>query len=42
MAGLAEGVRPLVDLMRSRSLQSRVLGVDETPVKTLGPITQVM
>lgn len=36
MAGLAEGVRPLVDLMRSRSLQSRVLGVDETPVKTLG------
>ena len=36
MAGLAEGVRPLVDLMRSRSLLSRVLGVDETPVKTLG------
>jgi transposase len=36
MAGLAEGVRPLVELMRSRSLQSRVLGVDETPVKTLG------
>lgn len=36
MAGLAEGVRPLVELMRSRSLQSGVLGVDETPVKTLG------
>lgn len=36
MAGLAEGVRPLVELMRSRALKSRVLGVDETPVKTLG------
>jgi transposase len=36
MAALAEGVRPLVDLMRSRTLKSRVLGVDETPVKTLG------
>jgi transposase len=36
MAGLADGVRPLVDLMRNLALQSRVLGVDETPVKTLG------
>ncbi len=36
MAALAEGVRPLVDLMRSRTLKSRILGVDETPVKTLG------
>jgi hypothetical protein len=36
MAGLAAGVTPLVDLMRSLALQSRVLGVDETPVKTLG------
>lgn len=36
IAGLAEGVGPLVELMRSRALQSRVLGVDETPVDTLG------
>ena len=36
MAGLATGVRPLVDLMQRLALQSRVLGVDETPVKTLG------
>ena len=36
MAGLAEGVKPLVELMRSLILQSDVLGVDETPVKTLG------
>ncbi|MBW2496613.1 MAG: IS66 family transposase [Deltaproteobacteria bacterium] len=36
MAALARGVRPLVELMRSRALKSRVLGVDETPVKTLG------
>ncbi len=36
MAGLAEGVRPLVDLMRGLALQSRVLGVDETPVTMLG------
>lgn len=36
MSALAEGVKPLVDLMRSLALQSRVLGVDETPVKMLG------
>lgn len=36
MAALAAGVRPLVDLMQSLALKSRVLGVDETPVKTLG------
>jgi transposase len=36
MASLAEGVRPLVDLMRSLALQSSVLGVDETLVTMLG------
>jgi hypothetical protein len=36
MAALAVGATPLVDLMRKLALQSRVLGVDETPVKTLG------
>jgi transposase len=36
MFALAQGVKPLVDLMRSLALQSRVLGVDETPVKMLG------
>jgi transposase len=36
MFGLAEGVRPLVDLMRNLALQSLVLGVDETPVRMLG------
>ena len=35
MFALAEGVRPLVDLMRQRVLQSLVLGVDETPVRLL-------
>jgi hypothetical protein len=39
MFGLAEGVRPLVDLMRSLALQSLVLGVDETPVRMLGGVT---
>jgi len=36
MAALAEGVRPLVDLMWREILMSLVVGVDETPVKTLG------
>jgi transposase len=36
MAGLAEGVRPLVERMRQLALQSLVLGVDETPVTMLG------
>ena len=36
MSALAEGVQPLVDLMRSLALQSGVLGVDETPVTMLG------
>ena len=36
MAALAAGVRPLVDLMQKWVLKSCVLGVDETPVKTLG------
>ena len=35
MFALAAGVQPLVDLMRSRVLQSLVLGVDETPVRML-------
>src|SRR4029077_10706564 len=35
MFGLAQGVKPLVDLMRSLALQSLVLGVDETPVRML-------
>lgn len=35
MSALAEGVQPLVDLMRRLALQSRVLGVDETPVTML-------
>ena len=39
MFGLAEGVKPLVDLMRSLALQSRILGVDETLVKMLSPGT---
>jgi hypothetical protein len=36
MAGLAEGVKPLVERMRQLALQSLVLGVDETPVTMLG------
>lgn len=36
MRGLARGVKPLVDLMWKRALQSAVLGVDETPVMELG------
>ena len=36
MAGLAEGVWPLVDLMRGLTLESLVLGVDETGVTMLG------
>jgi len=35
MHGLAEGVSPLVELIRQRTLASLVLGVDETPVKML-------
>ena len=35
MSALAERLRPLVDLMRQRALQSLVLGVDETPVRML-------
>jgi len=35
MFALAEGVKPLVDRMRSLALRSDVLGVDETPVKML-------
>jgi transposase len=35
MFALAEGVQPLVDLMRRSVLRSRVLGVDETPVTML-------
>lgn len=38
MFGLAQGVKPLVDLMRSLALQSWVLGVDETPVRMLSLI----
>lgn len=36
MSALAEGVGPLVALMRRLALLSRVLGVDETPVTMLG------
>jgi len=36
MSALAEGVEPLVGLMRRLALQSRVLGLDETPVTMLG------
>ena len=37
MSALAEGALPLVELMRTRALRSRVLGVDETPVEMLSP-----
>lgn len=36
MRGLAQGVTPLVDLMWELTLQSAVLGMDETPVMELG------
>lgn len=36
MRGLAQGVTPLVDLMWELTLQSAVLGIDETPVMELG------
>jgi transposase len=36
MRGLAHGVTPLVDLMWELTLQSAVLGMDETPVMELG------
>ena len=36
MCGLARGVTPLVDLMWKRTLLSRVLHMDETPVMYLG------
>jgi transposase len=36
MRGLAQGVTPLVDLMWNLTLQSAVLGMDETPVMELG------
>lgn len=37
MRGVADLVRPLVDLMRERVLQSRVLGMDETPIPLILP-----
>jgi len=40
MAGLAEGVKPLVERMRQLALQSLVLGVDETPVTMLGGVAE--
>lgn len=36
MRGLAQGVTPLVDLMWKLTLESAVLGMDETPVMELG------
>lgn len=36
MRGLAQGVTPLVELMWTRTLQSAVLSMDETPVMELG------
>jgi transposase len=38
MQRLAQGVKPLVDLMWSRALQSQVLAMDETPVRELGGV----
>lgn len=35
MRGLAKGITPLFDLMCSRALNSKVLAVDETPVREL-------
>lgn len=35
MRGLAEGLTQLVDLMWARTLQSRVIAIDETPVREL-------
>jgi hypothetical protein len=37
MRSLAQILHPLVELMRSRVLQSRVLGMDETPIPLLCP-----
>jgi transposase len=37
LAQCAQGLRPLVDLMRERALMSQVLNADETPVNVLDP-----
>jgi transposase len=37
LAQCARGLRPLVDLMRERALESLVLNADETPVSVLDP-----